>query len=142
MRRAGRGGRSALWRAAILAGLLAIAACRAALPNAVVDRAEDAVRRALPNGHASVSDGHPCGDADAAMGDVTFLNEGGAWEKMPFVYSKGEVALQRDTEAFVRLSAVCTAALQAQTNELNTNRAAINAVLAKRGVNPDGPPPP
>lgn len=138
--RLNRGG-TALGRAAVLVGVLVVAACQPP-PNPTVQRAEAAVRKLYdkPN-DVDFSNVYQCGDADAAMGDATGPNEVGVFEKTPFVYAEGVAVLQADSDAFIRMSSVCTAALQAQTNELNTNRAAINAVLAKRGINPDGPPP-
>jgi hypothetical protein len=137
-----RGGTGTALACAIgLMGLLTLAACqRPATPT--VQHAEAIVSKLfVKQNDVDFSDVYQCGDADAVMGDATGPNEAGIFTKTPFVYANGEAALQTDADAFIRLTDVCTAGLQAQTNQLNTNRAAINAVLVKRGIDPDGPPP-
>jgi hypothetical protein len=135
--------RLALPGGAVLISVLALAACKEAPPESpVVQRAEAAVRKATPNPQAAnFFDIYQCGGAEAAMGDVSLLNQTGDRQTIPFVYANGKVVFDSDADAFIRLTAVCKAALRTQLDALDTNRAAINAALVKEGVNPDGPRP-
>lgn len=135
------GSKMAVRRLAIVAGMLVVAACGVVFENPVVGRGENTLRSAMPDAHLTVAEGHQCGEAEAAFGEVSFQHADGNWERELFAYANGEAALKEDTDKFDRLMAVCNAALQAEINAAETNRAAINAGLVKRGVNPDSAPP-
>jgi hypothetical protein len=124
----------ALRCAAIVAGLLAMAACGVVFENPVVGRGEDALRSAMPSAHLTLAEGHQCGEAEAAFGEVSFQHADGGWERQSFAYANGEAALKEDTDKFDRLMAVCNAALQAEINAAQTNRAAISAAQRQRGM--------